>query len=56
MGNISNRGRYEKITSPFKDFISMLLTYVRPIDTRFAELFEANKKATKDFLVKNNWS
>jgi hypothetical protein len=56
MGNVSNRGRYEKLTDPHLALINMLIDYTRLITTEFSALLESNKNATKDFLMQNNWS
>jgi hypothetical protein len=43
MGNISNRGRYEKLVDPFTIFIKMVITFVRHNYPSFADKLNTNK-------------
>ena len=56
MGNISNRGRYEKFVDPFMSFVKMVITYTRHNFPRFADQLEHNEDRFRQYLIKNNWS
>ena len=43
MGNISNRGRYEKLADPFMSFVKMVITNTRHNFPNLADKLDTNK-------------
>jgi hypothetical protein len=57
MGNVSNRGRYEKLVkSPFSTFVNKVITYVRPLHALLADRLQENKDSFTQYLINNNWT